>query len=40
MLLVTAWTFSAGHVVVGYALGGHSRSSRFSWPRRISVFRR
>jgi hypothetical protein len=22
LLLVTAWTFSAGHVVVGYALGG------------------
>ena len=22
LVLVTAWTFSAGHVVVGYALGG------------------
>jgi len=22
MLVVTAWAFSAGHVVVGYALGG------------------
>jgi hypothetical protein len=22
LVLVTAWTFSAGHAVVGYALGG------------------
>jgi hypothetical protein len=40
LVLITAWAFSAGHMVVGYALGACSRSSCFSSARRISAFRR